>query len=66
MDIYLSTEFQEKENNPDKDEFLYILKVPLSDCIKMIENGKIKDAKTVIGIMCAKEIILGKDKNLYP
>jgi ADP-ribose pyrophosphatase len=55
MEIYLATDFIEEANKPDHDEFLAVEKISLEKCIKMIENGTINDAKTIIGIMCARD-----------
>jgi ADP-ribose pyrophosphatase len=60
MDIFIATEFEEKENNPDQDEFLHIFKAKISECLKMIENGIISDAKSIIGIMLARDYLLKK------
>jgi len=61
MEIYLATDFIEEANNPDHDEFLAVEKISLEKCIEMIENGKLSDAKTIIGIMCAKDYL---EKNM--
>ena len=57
MDIYLVQDFEEKENNLDDDEFLHIIKIKLEDCLKMIKNGEINDAKSIIGIMMARDYL---------
>ena len=57
MDIYLVLDFEEKENNLDDDEFLHIIKIKLEDCLKMIKNGEINDAKSIIGIMMARDYL---------
>jgi ADP-ribose pyrophosphatase len=57
MEIFLATDFKEKSNNPDSDEFLYIFRAPMDECIQMIRDGRITDAKTVIGILCARFLI---------
>ena len=57
MDIYLVRDFEEKENNPDDDEFLHIIKIKLKDCLEMIKNGEINDAKSIIGIMMARDYL---------
>jgi ADP-ribose pyrophosphatase len=54
MNIYSATGFTEKQNNPESDEFLYIFKASVDECMEMIKNGEITDAKTVIGILCVK------------
>jgi len=57
MDIYLVLDFEEKENDLDDDEFLHIIKIKLEDCLKMIKNGEINDAKSIIGIMMARDYL---------
>lgn len=61
MDIFIATEFEEKENKPDHDEFLHIFKADINDCLKMIEDGNISDAKSIIGIMLARDYLLKKE-----
>jgi ADP-ribose pyrophosphatase len=60
MDIFIATEFEEKENKPDHDEFLHIFKAKISECLKMIDNGEITDAKSIIGIMLARDYLFKK------
>ena len=60
MDIFIATDFEEKENNPDLDEFIHIFKAGISECLEMIENGSISDAKSIIGIMLARDYLLKK------
>ncbi len=62
MEIYLAVEFKETDNNPDHDEFLHLYRAKLEDCVKMVEEGIITDAKSIIGIILAKEY-LQKAKN---
>jgi ADP-ribose pyrophosphatase len=57
MDIYLVLEFEEKENKLEDDEFLHIIKVKFKDCLDMIKNGEINDAKSIIGIMMARDYL---------
>lgn len=57
MEIYLATGFKEIKNNPDTDEFLLVFRATMDECIKMIKEGIITDAKTVIGILCAKYLL---------
>ncbi len=58
MYIYMITDFIEQGNNPEHDEFLKILKVDLNECLEMIYSGKICDAKSIIGILMAKQKLL--------
>lgn len=55
ISVYLAKEFTQGEACPDDDEFLNCEKFPLTELLDMIETGKIQDAKTVIGILMAKE-----------
>lgn len=61
LHLYLAINFEKKQNNPDEDEFLQIIKIPLKNSIDWIFEGKIKDAKSIIGILLANEYI----KNNY-
>ena len=61
LHLYLAVNFEKKENNPDEDEFLQILSVPIKECIDWVFEGKIKDAKSIIGVLMASEYI----KNNY-
>jgi len=57
MEIYMATDFIENDNNPDHDEFLHVFKASMDECIEMIKNGQITDAKTIIGILFAKFLV---------
>ena len=48
---------KKKENNLDDDEFLEIFELKLTDASSFIENGKIKDAKTIIGLLLARDYL---------
>jgi len=62
MEIYLAIDFRETDNNPDHDEFLHLYRAPLEECIRMIEEGVITDAKSIIGIILARDY-LKKNRN---
>jgi len=64
MYIYLATGFIEKEITLIMYEFLSIFKASMGECIDMIENGKITDAKTIIVIICARDY-LGKNPYFF-
>ncbi|MFC2159714.1 NUDIX hydrolase [Actinomycetota bacterium] len=57
LHLYLAIEFKRTANNLDEDEFLEILEPEADDAIQWIKNGKIKDSKTIIGILMAKDYI---------
>lgn len=51
LHLYLAINFKRKQNNPDDDEFLQIIKIPLKVAVNWVFEGKIKDAKSIIGIL---------------
>ncbi|MDZ7838157.1 MAG: NUDIX hydrolase [Actinomycetota bacterium] len=57
LHMYLALDFKVTDNNLDDDEFLHILKFNLKDSIDMIKNGQIQDAKTIIGLMLARDYV---------
>jgi ADP-ribose pyrophosphatase len=59
LHLYLATNFDLKDNNLDDDEFLQIVKFSLKDAIHMINTGIIKDAKTIIGLLLARDYLNG-------
>jgi ADP-ribose pyrophosphatase len=57
IDIYLVQDFMEKGSNPDDDEFLHIIKIHFDECIRMINSGEISDAKSIVGILMARDYL---------
>lgn len=51
LHIYLARGLKRGKDCPDEDEFLNVKKFPLAKVYEMIENGKIQDAKTIIGLL---------------
>ena len=59
--IYAAKDLKSGKQHPDEDEFINYLKVPLQEAIKMVDEGKIFDSKSVIAIMLlAKEVFHSK------
>ena len=50
MQIYLAQDIHEGEAKPEIDEQIEVLRVPLSEAMKMVAEGKIHDGKTLIGL----------------
>ena len=48
--MYLATELVESESAPDEGEFLRVIKMPLTDAVRMCDSGEIKDSKTVASL----------------
>ena|SRR5438128_4753934 len=53
MWVYLATDLSECEQELEDDEFIEVVRLPFSRAIKMITDGEIEDAKTIIGLMLA-------------
>ena len=50
MQIYLARDLREGTARPELDEQIDVLRVPLSQAMRMIAEGKIHDGKTIIGL----------------
>ena len=44
--MYLATDLEFGEQNPDEDEFLEVYKISLEEAVKMVMNGELPDSKT--------------------
>lgn len=53
ISIYLATGLTAGEDEPDEDEFLNTVKIPLKQLTDMAERGELTDSKTLIGLMLA-------------
>lgn len=51
--LYLAYDLTAHNQNPDQDEFIEVIKVPLEEALQMAESNKICDAKTIIGLLAA-------------
>lgn len=54
--LYLATGLTQGETNPDDDEFLGLMRMPLQDAVKLVMAGEIADAKTAVGLLMAWQI----------
>ena len=55
--IYLAEGLSQGETNPDEDEFLGLVRMPLDEAIELVMRGDIRDGKTICGLLMAKEVI---------
>ena len=53
MWVYLATGLSEGKAQPDEDEVLEVVRLPIGDALEMITSGEIQDAKTIIGLILA-------------
>ncbi|MEG6522398.1 NUDIX hydrolase [Desulfotomaculum sp. 1211_IL3151] len=51
MHIFFATGLTEGEQNPDEDEFVKVSEVPYAEAVKMIGDGKLRDGKTIAGLL---------------
>lgn len=52
--MYAATKLTFGDTNPDEDEFLEVLQIPLDKAVDMIMNNELKDAKTQAAILKLK------------
>lgn len=57
MFVYLATDLTETQQNLEEDELLTIERHTFPALLEMIRNGEIEDAKTMVGIMLAAELV---------
>jgi len=55
--IYLARGLEYKKQNLDDDEFLDVIKIPLSKAVEMVMNGELKDGKTQIAVLKAARML---------
>lgn len=59
LHLYLARDLTEGEMHPDEDEFLTVEKVSLDALVDKIMADEIRDAKTIVGLLKAKEVLGG-------
>jgi len=57
LHLYMAVEFESRQNHLDEDEFLQIIKISLKESIKWVSEGKIRDAKSIIGILMTERYL---------
>ena len=55
--IYLAQGLTQGDMDPDEDEFLGVVRMPLDEAIDMVMRGDIRDGKTICGLLMAKAVI---------
>ena len=61
MHLYLATDLTETQQNLEGDEILTVERHAIGNLVKMVENGEIEDAKTIIGVtMAAARLAVAK------
>lgn len=57
LHIFVAYDLKKTAPRPDDDEFIKIKKVKYSSAVKMVETGKIQDAKSIIGLLYLKFLL---------
>lgn len=52
--IYLARDLQPAEQDLDRDEIINVHKVKICEAVEMIKNGDIQDAKSIAGLLMAR------------
>ncbi len=55
--LYVATGLKAGPSNPDQDEFIDFDVWPLQKAIRAVRTGKIKDSKTIIGLLAYREFV---------
>lgn len=59
MHVYLATGLRPANRQPDEDEIIEVVPVPLSEAAALVASGEIHDAKSVAGLLMALRAIQG-------
>lgn len=51
MYVFLATELTATVQSLDDDEIVEIVRIPLGDAVEMARDGRIEDAKTIVGLL---------------
>ena len=62
LHIYLALGLHAGECHPDQDEFLSVEKIPLSELSRMVMDGEIDDAKTIVAVLKAEKYLAERKK----
>jgi ADP-ribose pyrophosphatase len=57
MHVYLAKDLKDDPLDPDEDELISIVRIPLEDTYPMIHAGQIQDAKTIAALCLVRPLI---------
>ena len=61
--IYLAEGLSQGETDPDEDEFLGLVRMPLEEACALVMRGEIRDSKTICGLLMARETLRAQKEN---
>ena len=59
IELYLARDLEQVGHALDEGEFLDVLIMPLAEAIDWVRTGRIKEAKTIMGLLLAERILRG-------
>jgi ADP-ribose pyrophosphatase len=59
LHLFLARDLTAGRHHPDADEFLEVVRMPFAKALAQVRSGKIKDSKTVIGLLACAAFGLG-------
>jgi len=62
LHLYIATDIEAGEKQPDEDEFVELLHLTLDDAKELHKNGEIRDAKTVLAMFAWENRLLKEGK----
>ncbi len=57
--VFLALGLEESDLDADEDEDIVVERVPLAEAVRLVEEGAIRDAKSIVGILMARERLGG-------
>jgi len=57
--VFLALGLEESDLDGDEDEDIVVERVPLAEAVRLVEEGAIRDAKSIVGILMARERLKG-------
>ena len=57
LHLYLARDLRMEDQTLDEDEFLNVERIPFDEMVRRCMNGEIQDAKTIIAVLKAKELL---------
>ena len=64
IDLYLAEGLTFGETDPDEDEFLDVVRIPLCELLEQVMNGEITDAKTQVAVLKTCEILRRRGESI--
>lgn len=54
--LYLATGLHQGNSHPDEDEFVDVIRMPLSQAVEQVMNGTFQDGKTALALLMANQL----------